>query len=445
MRPIRSVPTPLALAVTLALVAGCSPAAEVDVVLVSTGTIVESFDEPGRTRLSRTHRVSMSVDARVGRVELEPGDAIEKDAPIVLVDLKPFELVVAEAESAITELDAQLDVNANEELEDTARDYVQQTIAASEEALQAAQQQVEAAKARSERAAREAERSREIFESGGLTSPSQVEDAALLADTSRIDWLQQQFIERSFATLITAMKLGPRLIDNWLARRRLESHVIKAQRAQASVRLERARYRLALAKGLVSPVAGVVLRKLDPGESALPAGAPLVEIGDLADLEVVADVLSSDALSLAVGGPVTLDPGGGRPTIAGRVKRIEPAGFTKLSSLGVEQQRVNVIVGFDAVPDGIGVGYRLAARFVTGTKDDAVIVPRFSVLQSATGVHHVFVVEKGTLKRRDVTLGLRSDLQLEVASGLAAGDRIVRAPDADLVDGGRVSVRDPAE
>ena len=130
-----------------------------------------------------------------------------------------------------------------------------------------------------------------------------------------------------------------------------------------------------------------------------------------------------------------LEPAVGLATLAGKVKLVEPAGFTKLSSLGVEQQRVKAIVAFDGKHDNLGVGYRLQARFLTGSKTDALIVPRFSVLQAPDRTFYVFKVTGGKLQRQPITLGLRSDLELEVVEGLADSDRIVARPDATMKDG----------
>ena len=231
--------------------------------------------------------------------------------------------------------------------------------------------------------------------------------------------------------IATAIDLGPEYVEQWLRRKRLQRQVIMEQLDQARARLARARHDLALA-GIRSPIAGVVLERYQQGADTLAAGEPLLLLGNLDELEVVVDVLTQDALRLTPGAAVRLEPAAQREPIAGKVERIEPAGFTKLSSLGVEQQRVNVIVALQGRPVNLGVGYRLQARFYTDTADNALIVPRFSVLQAPDQSYYVFKVEDGRLLRQSVELGLRNDLQIEIRSGLSENDIIVATPDTTL-------------
>jgi len=123
-------------------------------------------------------------------------------------------------------------------------------------------------------------------------------------------------------------------------------------------------------------------------------------LGNLAELEVETEVLTQDALQLLPGSKVEYETAMGMEKLSGEVTRIDPAGFTKLSSLGVEQQRVLVISSLDSRPENLGVGYRMQARFFTGSKDDALVAPRFSVLQAPDRSYYVLKVEGGVLKRR---------------------------------------------
>ena len=208
---------------------------------------------------------------------------------------------------------------------------------------------------------------------------------------------------------------------------------------QADARLAKAIHQLNLAS-ITSPIDGVVLERHEQGNRALNSGHKLLLLGKLEQLEVEADVLTQDALLLSPGGPVTLELAGSDKTFAGKVRRVEPAGFTKVSALGVEQQRVRVIVALGKRPDGLGVGYRLHARFITATREAALIVPRFSVLQSPDGRFYVFKIVNGQLKKQHVKIGLRSDLMLEIVSGLELTDDVVATPDANLKSGQQVSI-----
>jgi HlyD family secretion protein len=267
----------------------------------------------------------------------------------------------------------------------------------------------------------------------------------------------------------------------------LEREALVHQVAQAKAKLARAQHDLELAD-IRSPIDGVVLERYEQGDRTLPAGEKLLLVGNLDELEAVADVLTQDALRIGVGSEVSISPytaALGLEPIPGRVKRIEPQGFTKTSSLGVEQQRVVVIItigseetrdegrgtrgegrgardagGFPRPPSlvprpPLGVGYRMQARFFTGSKTDALIVPRFSVLQAAPSTKlravsmvesadrsfYVFKVVDGRLKRQAVRIGIRSDLELEVTEGLSPDDAIVAEPDTTMKDGMTVNVK----
>ena len=219
-----------------------------------------------------------------------------------------------------------------------------------------------------------------------------------------------------------------------MGRKRLEGTVIAHQLEQARARLARAEHDEALAE-VRSPVDGVVLERFQQGDSAVAAGTPLLLIGNVDDMEVVAEVLTQDALRLAPGAAVELTAATRHQPISGKVKRIDPAGFTKVSSLGVEQQRVNVIVTLGEHPADLGVGYQLQARFYTGIAPDALSVPRFSVLQAPDQSYYVLKVVDGKLHRQTVTLGLCNDLRLQVVSGLNDDARIVAAPDTSMREG----------
>jgi HlyD family secretion protein len=179
----------------------------------------------------------------------------------------------------------------------------------------------------------------------------------------------------------------------------------------------------------------VVLERFERGEKPVLEGTPLLVLGNPSEIEVIADVLTEDALKLQIDDEVGLEKLSGERFLDGRVKLIEPQGFTKLSSLGVEQQRINVIVTVDDPPADLGVGYRLHARFFTGTRTGTLVVPRYTVLQSPDQSYYVFVVEGGKLRKRPVTPGLKSDLTVEILEGVEESTRVVASPDSTLVEG----------
>jgi HlyD family secretion protein len=198
-----------------------------------------------------------------------------------------------------------------------------------------------------------------------------------------------------------------------------------------------------------SPVDGVVLERLIEDEQFLPAGTELMTIGQLDALEVEADVLSQDVVRVGPGdqaevyGPaVSAALGNG---VRGTVRKIYPAGFTKISSLGVEQQRVKVVVQLAAEDIqnlremGVGVDYRVRVRIFTEQKSDALVVPRSALFRGPHGGWQVFAAESGKAVLRNVTVGLMNDAVAEIAEGLSDGDRVILSPETSLLPGVRVA------
>lgn len=190
---------------------------------------------------------------------------------------------------------------------------------------------------------------------------------------------------------------------------------------------------------LRSPVSGVVLRRLQESETVVATGTPLVEVGDLANLEIVSDLLSSAAVKVKPGPRVLIEQWGGDRPLGGRVQRIEPSGFTKISALGVEEQRVNVIVDFDDKPT-LGDGYRVEVRIIVAERTDVVKVPGSSLFRVGTD-WAVYTVDAGRARRRTVEVGQQNGLEAEIVKGLEAGEEVLVAPSDAVADGVKVTPR----
>jgi HlyD family secretion protein len=420
------------------LLSGCESGPKVEAVSPHRGEIKESFTEPAKTRLEKTYRITMPMSGRIGRIELEPGDRVTSGQQLMQFDLVPLKEAVAEARAAVAELEAKITVTDDDRIENTALIEMNATVDAAAEALNAADAQVKAEQARSDRAAKELGRMEKLAAERTIPQTA-LDDAQLEAETSLIELRKQEFYRAALNALFVAVKLGPRYVNEYLGREKLERNVTVHQLAQARSRLARAEHQLKLTD-IRAPINGVVLEKYEQGDRTLPAGSDLLLLGNLDELEVIADVLTQDALRLSPDSRVRLQAASRIESIPGVVKRIEPAGFTKLSSLGVEQQRVNVIVSFAGEHENLGVGYRLMATFFTGSKDNALIVPRYSVLQAPDQSFYVLKIVNGKIHEQLVELGLRSDLELEVTDGLSEKDVIVAKPDATMKEGMKVKI-----
>jgi HlyD family secretion protein len=189
---------------------------------------------------------------------------------------------------------------------------------------------------------------------------------------------------------------------------------------------------------LRAPVAGRVLRVPEKSERVVAAGEPLLEIGDPTALEIVVDLLSTDAVKVHPGATMLIEEWGGPAALQARVRRVEPSGFTKVSALGVEEQRVNIIGDFGGDVGGLGDGYRVEARIVVAEADDVLLVPS-SALFRRQDAWHVFAVVDGRARLRQVEVGRGTPQQTELLSGLGPGDAVVLHPSDQIADGVRVS------
>jgi HlyD family secretion protein len=395
----------------------------VDFAEVTRGRLVVTVDEEGETRVRDVFALSAPVAGRARRIEVEVGD------PVVA-----GETVVAEIEPVDPTL---LDVRSKQEAEAAVR----------------------AAEAELDFASRELTRQRRLGERGVASARDL--DAA----------------EKAYRT----------------ARANLEN--AKAALMARTTRIERARGRARSADGadtatadvcaacipVYAPVSGRVLRLVRESAGVVTPGESLVEIGDPEDLEIVVDLLSADAVRVEPGQEVWIEQWGGGERLLGKVRRVEPYGFTKVSALGIEEQRVNVIIDFTDAPEKwqrLGHGYRVETRIVLWRGDDVVKLPLSALFRSSDGASAaqtesadtqgvgaaggpaagavgdspaaravaaadwaVFVEERGQARLRKVTRGHHNGLEVEIVSGLEPGDRVVLHPSDRVQDGVGVEPR----
>ena len=269
--------------------------------------------------------------------------------------------------------------------------------------LNAAEARVAQARMASEQASRDHTRAKALEAAGGI-SPQQLENAAVAAD-ARAEDLRVAGAERR-AALATVQSGG----------------------ADAPAIVIR------------SPLRGRVLRVPEISERVTPAGAPLLELGDPAHLEIVADLLSADAVRVRPGMRVELDDWGGEGVIDARVRLVEPVATTRVSALGVDEQRVNVVLDPVAPCDDLGDGYRLTARIYLWEGRDVLLVPSSAVFRDGDA-WKLFVVTRGRARIRSVSIGRRSDADIEIRSGIAVGDTVVLFPSDRVSEGSRLRLR----
>jgi HlyD family secretion protein len=248
-----------------------------------------------------------------------------------------------------------------------------------------------------------------------------------------------------------ALKLMPQMILDYVQRKKLQGDVIAKQLQEAKVGLEQAILRSQRAT-MNSPIDGVVLDRPVFNEQYLRAGTVLLTIARLQDMEVESDVLTQEAAGIHVDDPTEVyGPAIGAPVgqgVRGKVKRVSPDAFTKVSSLGVEEQRANVVIAIDDAAKlvqqrpALGFGFRVRVRIYTSTKEDALTIPRAALLRGGRANQwQLFVIRGGRAVLQDVDVGLMNEQSAEVTKGLDEGQQVVLAPESNLSAGMRVSVQ----
>ena len=418
--------------------------APVRIARVERGEIRAFIDERAKTTLPHVWRLTMPLDGRITPIALDSGDPVKKGQVVAQLDIADLDTAVAEAQARVDQIDAQIAVNRDNSIETTANEEIAKWIHSVAATVQASQEKVKASKVRFEFADWWLNTVEKLYEAENERG---LREARTEQAESQVNLRADEFTSTAMQAVKVASQIWPRYITQYLKKKDLERAVLDKQRqaaAAALVRAERDRNRAEL----TSPIDGIVLKRHISNRRLLPADTLLLEIGDLGQLEVTAEVLSQDAVAIREGNEVDIfGPSIGPEPIKGTVKRIEPKGFTKLSSLGVEQQRVEVVIAIDpqqlkAIHDAgrsLGVDYRVRVRIYTAQADGALVLPRTCLFRGSAGQWRVFVVRNGKAKLVDVTVGLANDREVQIIDGLAAEDTVIIAPESNLADGQRVS------
>lgn len=424
----------------------------VNVAVARRGPIQSFVDERAKTRLPHVHRITMPQAGRILAIELEAGTEVSQGQIVAQIHPADLDTAVQQQEAQVAALSAEITVNKYNAIEKSALEEVDNVLTAMDRVIEAAAEQTESSSAKMELAQKRLSRAARLIESQAISTEA-LEQRQFERIDSRVDHDSNVLTLRALEALAAAMRIWPREIREWIGRKELQREVLQSRRRESQISLDQL-LRDRKRGTLKSPVNGVVLRRFVSNERVLPAGEPLLEIGRLEDLEVEADVLSQDVVDILPGNRVDIyGPAIGEDPVQGRVARIYPAGFLKLSSLGVEQQRVKVIIRF--LPGQLdrlrrqgrilGTSFRVRTRIITASKDEAVVVPRNAIFRGPRGGWQLFVVQGGRASLRNVEVGLMNDDQIEVLSGVEAGETVVLAPEHTLHDGARVTAQKIAD
>jgi HlyD family secretion protein len=420
------------LGLVVSALAGCSDAVETQVISVTRGTISESLAESGRTQFRTRIVVAMPVSATLGQVTLSPGDRVVAGVALAEIDTYALRNSVKIAGARVAQAEANLVVNGMHDLEQTLRRELEATVEASFDALKAADASVAAERKRTAYTVVESRRLEKLSQSGGV-SEQDLDEAQLRAKTAQIELSQALFSRSALGTAFSALRLTPQYVDQWLDVKRAQRGALLSALRIATAELDLASHQLKKAK-LSSAIDGLVVARHERGGRVLPAGTPVLEVAMPNDLQLVAELLTEDALRVSKDTSVLVRSTALTAPVTSTVLKVEPLAFTKRSPLGVEQQRVNVIV---ALPDSlsIGAGYQVELEFQLAHKTSVLIVPRESLVQLPDGRLGVYAVRDSTAQFTSVRTGVGSDYAVEILEGLSENQIIVAAPSANIRDG----------
>lgn len=429
----------IGLAIATLLVVALRPApVAVDVGQVEQGNLQVTVDEEGKTRVRSRYVISTPIAGRLNRIELDPGDAIQEGDRVAQIDPLPTDTRVRTAQARLRELQAQRAGVETQRPKQAALDQAQARIRTAQAQQRQAEARVEQAEAALDQARRDRQRAQELAESGAISR--QERESAELAETTRTRELETTRREVDAARAeVAAAQQALNLLQ---AEQQDPDYLLDVYDAQiAAVQAELANLAdEADRTDVPSPVTGQVLRVLEESARYVEAGTQLLEVGNTQGLELVIDVLSTDAVNIQPGDAVLIEHWGGNEPLQAQVRYVEPSAFTKVSALGVEEQRVNVIADFSDPPASLGDGYRMDARIVVWEGQDVLKTP-LSALFRCRDAWCTFVIENGTATQRQLELGHRSNFEAEVTDGLQAGDDVILYPTEQVRDGTRVQPR----
>ena len=388
----------LALVVVLGVAAGMvfswmPKPVPVDLGAAEVGRLQVTVNEDGRTRVKDRYVVSAPLLANLARIELDPGDPVTQQT--VLARLVPLSPPLLDTRS---------------------RAQAEAQVAAASASKRQAAAAIKRVSASLSFAQRELKRNRGLTRSGAV--PVRVVEQAELQVRSLTEELQ-------------SARFGEKVAKHQLhvaqaALGRLGKHAVSDEQLE-----------------ITSPVDGRVLKVIQRSEGAVQPGTPLLEVGNPHALEIVVDVLTSDAVHVRPGTPVVIERWGGEQALKAHVRLVEPSAFSRVSALGVEEQRVNVVIDLDEPIErfrALGDGYRVEARIIIWQRDDVLQVPASAVFRHGEG-WAVFKRDQGHAKLTPVKIGRRNAQQVQIVEGVSAQEQVIVHPSDRVLDGVEVVTR----
>lgn len=402
---------------------------------VTRGELQVSVNAEGKTRIRDRFVISAPVSGRLTRIQLKAGDRVRPGEIVAQIEPLTLTAPVQEALGRLAEARAQREGVATQRPKAATLEQAQTRI----QAAAATHRQAEASVAQAQAALNQAQRDRQRAQSmaaSGVISRRDRENAEL-TEITRSKELERATLAAKAA--MSEVEVARAALTVLQAQQRDPDYLLKVYDARiAGIEADLAKLRDEAARTEIrSPSGGQVLRLLQESAQSVTAGTPLLEIGDVAKLEIVIDVLSADALKIKPGNLILVQAGSGVPTLKAKVRQVEPSAFTKVSALGVEEQRVNIIGDFINAPASLGDGYRSDVQIVVWQDPNVLKVP-LSALFRCDQSWCVFSVRDGKAQERSLEISQRNTSEAEVRSGLQAGDTVILHPNEQIKPGALV-------
>lgn len=367
--------------------------ARVDIAKASRGPMRVTVNGEGKTRVRDRYVVAAPVAGRLRRITLRRGDEVGHAQVIAQIEPLPLS-----------------PLDPRQRAEATGR------VNAAEDAKFEADRLMDRSKATYEQARRDLERCETLVRTGDIS---------------------RQELEKAQTSVATSL----REYEAVKAKSQSAAHEVEVARAALMTLNQNGRPNNVAAVKVQAPTAGKVLHVLEESERVITAGAPLLELSNPSKLEVVIELLSTDAVKVRAGALVLIEDWGGPEALEARVRLIEPSAFTKVSALGIEEQRVNVVADLTETSTVLGDGYRVEGRIVVWEADRALRVPVSALFRRGEN-WSLFVVENGIARMHDVEVGQRTPFEAEIKGGIEEGTEVIVHPSNQIADGTRVAVQE---
>ena len=416
----------------------------VDVAEVKQDDVQVTVNEEGETRIRKRYLVSAPVAGRLARIELDEGDRVTKGETIAQINPVPLESDIQEAQARLRQWQAE---KAGVETQRPKREAIAQSQARINSAI-ARQREAEAKIARARAALEQAERDRDRnqqLHADGVIS-RQAKEQAELDEIAQNRALEAEL--RMADSAAAEVKAAKEALAILLAEQQDPDYLLDVYDARiASVEAELAKLNDdAQQTNITAPIDGYVFRINQESAKYVDAGTPLLELGDPQDLEIVVDLLSSDAVKVKSGATMLIEHWGGESTIQAQVRYIEPSAFTKVSALGVEEQRVNVIADFVDTQIPLGDRYRVETKTVIWSGKDVLVIPLSALFRCDANSRIVantwctFVIENDRAQKRQLAVSQRSNFEAVVEQGLETGEKVILHPNEQIQTGTKVKI-----